>query len=135
VQIVEGVADWMDVNRECIFDTQPWKVFGEGPASAGAKLRAQGFNEGKGKPFTAEDFRFTTGSNTLYAIELGWPTNGVSVKSLGKSAKLLDGKIRKIELLGSKEKVKWKRTDEALVITQPKNEPNNFAVVYKITLR
>ena len=49
----------MDVNRECIFGTRPWKVFGEGPASAGAKLTAQGFNEGKGKPLTAEDIRFT----------------------------------------------------------------------------
>lgn len=135
VKIVEGIADWMEVNQECIFDTYPWKVFGEGPASAGAKLREQGFNEGKGKPFTAEDFRFTVKSNTLYAIELGWPTNGVSIKSLGKSAGLLDGKIRRIELLGSKEKIKWKQTADVLAITQPKQEPNNFAIVYKITVR
>ncbi len=135
VQIVQGIADWMDVNRECIFDTRPWKVFGEGPASAGAKLREQGFNEGKGKPFTAEDFRFTVKSNTLYAIELGWPTNGASIKSLGKSANLLDGKIRRLELLGSREKIKWQQTDDALVIAQPKNQPNGFAVVYEITVR
>ncbi len=135
VNIVEGIAGWMEVNRECIFDTQPWKIFGEGPASAGAKLRAEGFNEGKGKPFTAEDYRFTLKSNTLYAIELGWPTNGVNIKSLGKSAHLLEGKIRKIELLGSGEKIKWKQTSDALVIAQPKNAPNNFAVVYKITAR
>ncbi len=135
VQIVEGIADWMDVNRECIFDTRPWKVFGEGPASAGAKLREQGFNEGKGKPFTVEDFRFTVKGETLYAIELGWPTNGASIQSLGKSARLLDGKIRRIELLGSREKIKWKRTDDALVIAQPKHEPNDFAVVYKITVK
>ena len=135
LKIVEGIADWMDVNRECIFDTRPWKVFGEGPASAGAKLKAQGFNEGKGKPFTAEDFRFTVNSNALYAIELGWPTNGVRIQSLGKSARLLDGKIRKIELLGSGEKIKWKQTADALVIAQPKHEPNDFAVVYKITVK
>ncbi len=135
VKVVEGIADWMDVNRECIFDTRPWKVFGEGPASAGAKLRDQGFNEGKGKPFTAADFRFTVKSNTLYAIELGWPTNGASIKSLGKSAKLLDRKVRKIELLGSKEKIKWKQANDALVIAQPKNQPNDFAIVFKITMK
>ncbi|HUA68927.1 MAG TPA: alpha-L-fucosidase, partial [Candidatus Saccharimonadales bacterium] len=134
VKIVEGIADWMDVNRECIFDTRPWKVFGEGPASVDTKLRAQGFNEGKGEPFTAEDFRFTIKSNTLYAIELGWPTNGLSIKSLGKSAKLLDWKIRSIKLLGSREKIRWKQIDDALIITQPKHEPNDFAVAYKITL-
>jgi alpha-L-fucosidase len=135
VKIVEGIAVWMGVNRECIFDTHPWKVFGEGPASAGAALNAQGFNEGKGKPFTASDFRFTDKGNTLYAIELGWPTNGASIKSLGKSAKLLGGKIRKIELLGSQEKIKWKQTADALAIAQPKNQPNDFAVVYKITVK
>src|SRR5688572_9195998 len=30
--ILEGNAAWMDVNKECIFDTRPWKFFGEGPA-------------------------------------------------------------------------------------------------------
>ena len=37
LKVVEGIADWMDVNKECIFGTRPWKVFGEGPASAGAQ--------------------------------------------------------------------------------------------------
>ena len=30
------------------------------------------------------------------------------------------------------EKIKWKQTADALVIAQPKHEPNDFAVVYKI---
>jgi alpha-L-fucosidase len=133
--IVGGIATWMDVNQESIFGTRPWKVFGEGPASAGAPIRAQGFNEGRGRPVTAADVRFTVKGNTLYAIELGWPTNGVSIKSLGKSAKLLNGHIRKVQLLGSNETIQWKQTAEALVILQPKSEPNDFAVVYKIALR
>jgi alpha-L-fucosidase len=156
IKVVEGIAAWMDVNRECIFGTRPWKVFGEGPASGGAALSAQGFNEGKGKPFTAQDVRFTSKGNTLYAIVLGWPTNGVSIKSFGKSAGLLDNPIRKIELLdgGQKksrqpvehlatllmqhdrsEKLKWTQTDDALVIRQPKNQPGDIAIVFKISLR
>jgi alpha-L-fucosidase len=135
LKVVQGIADWMDANRECIFGTRPWKVFGEGPASAGAALNAQGFNEGKGKPFTAADFRFTAKGNALYAIELGAPTNGASIRSLGKSAKLLDGKIRKIELLGRPEKIKWQQTRDALVISQPPKLPNDFALVFKITVK
>jgi alpha-L-fucosidase len=135
LKVVEGIADWMDVNKESIFGTRPWKVFGEGPASGGAALSAQGFNEGKGKPNTAADFRFTAKGDVLYAIELGWPTNGVSIKSLGQSAKLLDQKIRKIELLGSKEKIKWSQTADALDISQPKNKPSDIAIVFKIFLR
>ena len=37
LKVVEGIAGWMDVNKECIFGTHPWKVFGEGPASAPAQ--------------------------------------------------------------------------------------------------
>jgi alpha-L-fucosidase len=131
--VLEGIGAWMDVNKECIFGTRPWKVFGEGPASEGAALSAQGFNEGKGKPFTAEDIRFTTKGDTLYAIELGAPTNTVAIKSLGTAAKLLDQPIRSITLLGSDEKVEWTQTAAALTINAPAKSPNNIAVVYKIT--
>lgn len=134
LKVVEGIADWMDVNKQCIFDTRPWKVFGEGPASAGAKLTGQGFNEGKGKPLTSEDIRFTQKGSTLYAIVLGAPTHGVSIKSLGESAKLLDRKIQSVELLGSEERLKWEQGQDALTISQPKHIPNPFAIVFKLDL-
>jgi alpha-L-fucosidase len=131
--ILEGIGAWMDVNKEAIFDTRPWKVFGEGPASEGAALSAQGFNEGKGKPFTAADVRFTTKGDALYAIELGSSTNVVAIKSLGTAAKLLDKPISNITLLGSDEKVQWLQTAGALTIKAPEKSPNGIAIVYKIT--
>jgi alpha-L-fucosidase len=68
--------------------------FGEGPASEGTALSGQGFNEGKGKPFTAEDVRYTVSKDgcTLYAIVLGWPSGTTTLKSLGTDAKLLDAR-------------------------------------------
>jgi alpha-L-fucosidase len=131
--VLAGIGAWMDVNKEAIFDTRPWKVFGEGPASEGAALSAQGFNEGKGKPFTAADVRFTTKGNALYAIELGSSTNVVAIKSLGTAAKLLDKPISNITLLGSDEKVQWLQTAGALTIKAPEKSPNGIAIVYKIT--
>ena len=133
LNVVEGIAAWMKTYRECIFGTRPWKVFGEGPASAGAVLSAQGFNEGKGKPFTAEDVRFTQKGNTVYAIVLGAPTNGISIRALGKAAGLLDKPIKKVQLLGSKEAIEWARWDDALILSQPKSLPNSFANVFRIT--
>ena len=103
---------WMAVNSEAIFGTRPWKVFGEGPASAGAALTAQGFNEGKGRPFTAEDVRFTSRRDALYAICLGWPTAPVAIRSLGRSGGLLDRPIARIDLLGAAAPVAWRQTDE-----------------------
>jgi alpha-L-fucosidase len=130
---LQGIAKWMDVNKECIFDTRPWKAFGEGPASEGSALSAQGFNEGKGKPFTAEDVRFTAKGDTLYAIALGAPQKDLQIKSLGTAAKLLDKPINKITLLGSIKQVQWSQTADALTIKAPEKIPNDIAIVFKIT--
>jgi alpha-L-fucosidase len=124
----------MDVNKEAIFGTRPFKVFGEGPASDGAPISAQGFNEGKGKPMTSDDVRFTTKRDVLYAIVMGNPTSQVSIKSLGKSAQLLDGTITSVQMLGSDQKLDWSRSAESLHITPPKVAPSDAAVVLKITL-
>jgi len=133
--ILEGIAAWMQVNRDCIFGTRPWKVFGEGPASAGAALTAQGFNEGKGKPFTAEDVRFTTKGDILYAIALGVPTREVTIKSLGTAAGLLDKPIRDVTLLGAKEKLVWKQSADGLVIQPAGTWPSASAAVFAVTVQ
>jgi alpha-L-fucosidase len=131
--VVRDIAKWMDVNRESIFGTRPWKVFGEGPASDNAApLRAQGFNEGKGKPFTAEDVRFTAKGKTLYLIVLGAPTKALQIKSLGTEAKLLDEPVGSIQLLGSDEVIKWSQAGNALTIESPVNKPSDIAVVFKV---
>jgi len=105
----------------------------------GAKLSSQGFNEGKGKPFTTDDIRFTVGKDgTLYAIALGWPTKLLTIKSLGASSGLLDQKIASVELLGSTAVLNWKQTDAGLEIASVPSAPASgaaAAAVFKITLR
>ncbi|OHB64490.1 MAG: alpha-L-fucosidase [Planctomycetes bacterium RBG_13_60_9] len=134
IAVVEGIAKWMEVNKEAIHGTRPWKVFGEGPQMASAEpIRAQGFNEGRGKPFTTEDVRFTTKGDTLYALIMGAPNTAVSIKSLGADAKLLEKPISEVTLLGSDEKLKWSQTGDALVIETPQNSPSDIAIVFKIT--
>jgi alpha-L-fucosidase len=131
--IVEGIASWMRINGECIFDTRPWKVFGEGPAlDSAAPLAAQGFNEGKGKPFTADDVRFTVKGDALYVISLGTPVRGLRISSLGARAGLLDGGIAGIGLLGSDEKIGFRRDADALVIEPARSIPSDAAAVFKV---
>jgi alpha-L-fucosidase len=131
--VLQGIAGWMDANKECIFGTRPWTVFGEGPASEGPVAKVGNFSEGKGKPFTGGDVRFTTRDGTLYVIVLGVPTEDLHIKSLGTAAKLFDGKISKITLLGSTEEVEWSQTAEALTIKTPTKAPNGIAIVFKVT--
>jgi hypothetical protein len=38
-------------------------------------------------------------------------------------------------LLGSREKIKWSQTAEALTIEAPKNKPSDIAIVFKITTK
>jgi alpha-L-fucosidase len=130
--IVEGIADWMDVNKEAIFSSRPWVVFGEGPSLTAAKaMRAQGFNEGT--KFTAADVRFTTQGKILYAIVMNTPTSQVTIKSLGKTANRLGSPIATVELLGQKEKLTWSENDDALTIDPPVMAASPLPVVFKIT--
>jgi len=129
--ILQGIAAWMDVNKECIFDTRPWQVFGEGPASDGAPITAQGFNEGKGKPFTAEDVRYTAKGSALYVIVLGRPTQALHLKQLSASG--LGGKPVKIERLGSNAPVQWSQDAGALTLEPGDLPADAHTVVYKIT--
>jgi len=134
LKVLEGITAWMDVNREAIFGTRPWKVFGEGPASDNAPaLQAQGFNEGRGRPFTAQDVRFTTKNGALYATCMGWPSEPQHIMSLGKAAKLLDRPIGRIELLGTDEAVSWTQEENALIIQPLKKKPCESAFVFKLT--
>ena len=133
--VVEGVAEWMHTNSEAIYGTRPWKIFGEGPAmESAAPINAQGFNEGKGKPFTADDIRFTSKGKTLYAIAMGWPgEKGSTIKSLATTSPQLGGqKITNVSLLGYQGKLNWQQTAEGLKIQTPAQQPQKNAIVFKI---
>jgi alpha-L-fucosidase len=130
-RVLEEIAAWMDVNKESIFGTRPWKIFGEGPASEGAALSGQGFNEGQGKPFTADDVRFTTKGKTLYATALGWPQSGkLTIRTLATTQDI-KGAVRDVQLLGGPQ-VAWTRNEMGLVVTLPPQKSGDNAWVLKI---
>jgi alpha-L-fucosidase len=133
--IVEEIGEWMKVNSESIYGTRPWKIFGEGPAQQGtAQLNAQGFNEGKGKPFTYEDIRFATKANVLYATVMGWPQNGsLLIKSLASHSPHHIPNIHKIELLGMNHSLTFEHTEQGLSVKLPQQNINQPAHVFKIT--
>lgn len=132
ISILEGIGAWMDVNKESIFDTRPWHVYGEGPTAEKANpVNGPGFNEGKIQ-YSANDIRFNQKGKTLYATLLGIPTGKVLIRSLGKNNSKEE--IKTIEMLGSSEKLSWKQNADALEIDNPKKAPNDIAVVYKIQM-
>lgn len=134
-KILEDITAWMDINKEGIFDTRPWRIFGEGPvAETAIPLDGAGFNEGKNEPYTSEDIRFVEKGNTLYAHVMEWPENGkVLIKSLASNSPHYTGKVKKVEMLGSG-KVNFQRTVKGLLVDLPKGKkPNDISFVLKIT--
>ena len=132
-KILNEFGDWMDINKEAIYDTRPWKIFGEGPlAEEDIPLNAQGFNEGAYTRAGADEIRFTSTADYLYATALGWPeSKQVTIHSLASGSRLYPEEIRQIDLLGYG-KVDFTRTDEALVITLPDKALNRIAPVFRI---
>ncbi len=134
-EIVKEIGVWMKLNSKSIYGTRPWKIFGEGPqqGSAGA-LTAQGFNEGKGKPYTSEDIRFAQKDKTLYATVMAWPENGTAIiKNLGKSNPHHTEKIRQIRLVSTGEKLKFKQNSNALEVYFSNQKPEvSYANVLEI---
>jgi alpha-L-fucosidase len=128
VAFLEGMAKWIAINGEGIYATRPWKVFGEGPARSGGGM----FSEGRTN-YTPQDIRFTQKGDTLYAFLLAWPTDKRAViKSLGTNAKLLEKPIGEITMLGSKQKLKWTQTVEAVTIDLPNDATQDVTAAFKI---
>jgi len=128
--ILLAVGRWLDVNGEAIYGTRPWKISGEGPTGT-----AEGhLSEGKNKPYTAEDIRFTQDGKHLYAIVLDWPKDHeVVIKSLREDAAVGPGKIQSIKLLGSQARLNWSRDDRGLNVQLPEEKTGDYAYVLKIT--
>lgn len=119
--IVKEIGIWMKANGDSIYGTRPWKIFGEGPQqeSAGA-LKAQGFNEGKGKPYSAEDIRFVKKGKLLYATVMDWPENGyVLIKSLGKEMGYYTQNIKQVKLVSTGEKLQFAQHNKGLEVRFP----------------
>lgn len=110
-QMLHEMADWIALHGEAIYGSRPWLVYGEGPVRTKGGHFHEDFN------YTAQDIRFTTKGGKLYAIALGWPADGkLVIKSLASTGQ---GQIRRVSLLGSKEKVTWSRTPQGLLVTLP----------------
>jgi alpha-L-fucosidase len=150
--ILSEITAWMAVNSEGIYGTRPWKVCGEGPSVQGTirdtsvykqlppipdnspgATRTSGARD-SGKPFTAQDVRFTAKGRTRYAFVMGWPEKEVVIGSLGTGSKPEAGKVQNVELLGFKGKVEWSQEATGLRVQMPAQKLSDYSIALKIAL-
>ena len=130
IAFLDELAQWQQVNSEAIKGTRPWKIYGEGPSTEPNKIAAYELSKLKFEP---TDIRFTTKGEALYAIALGWPVDGkLHITSLAEASPLYPRQIGKVDLLGSKSDVKWRRGSQGLEIDLPSVAPCKYAVALKI---
>lgn len=122
-RIVEEIASWTNRFDEAIFGTRPWKVAGEGPT----QVASGQFGEGAAKPFTAEDIRFTTRGDVLYAMTLGRPNKAeITIMTLARA------KVRRVEVVGSNDPLPFRQDHAGLHISLPQSASHDFGVALKI---
>ncbi|MFC1763775.1 alpha-L-fucosidase [Planctomycetota bacterium] len=129
-----ALGDWLDVNGEAIYATQPWIIAAECPAAAptGGFKNHQAFMKLK---YSEKDIRYTTSKDgkTVYAILLGAPPANSTVTLTAFAGQ--DLQIAQVKML-SGQAINGKMTDAGLAITIPSTiDAKQHATVLKINLK
>ncbi|MBN2313456.1 MAG: alpha-L-fucosidase, partial [Sedimentisphaerales bacterium] len=129
-QVLLGMGEWLSKYGEAIYDTRPFVEYGEGPTRM---QKGGGFSKMKGA-YGAQDIRYTRKGNTVYALILGWPgaNTAITMKMFGQGGLAQNIKVRKVSMLGTRERIKWERRNDGLVIHTPSQEVDDMAIVFKL---
>jgi alpha-L-fucosidase len=127
------MGGWLGKYGEAIYETRPWYTFGEGPTiePEGDFKNHREFLKVK---YSADDLRYTTKGNTVYAMILGVPdqTKPLLMKAFSPSESGKELQIRNVSVLGSGQAVKWQLKDDGLHIEPGYPVLDEMAQVFKI---
>ena len=122
--ILQDLERWIKINGTAIYETRPYKVFGEGPKP---EKPIKGVR--RAKTYTEKDFRYTIKGDSIYAFCLKTTADPILFTALK------DESIKSVSLLGSNDKITWSVTPSGLQIEPIKNWPTEFANAFEIKLK
>ena len=133
--VLLGIGNWLKKYGEAIYNTRPWYTYGEGPTKEPEGHFSQHREFLKIK-YSAEDIRYTTKENVIYAHFLGWPEEDkVLLTAFGKDALPQPLNIARLSLMGSDEEISWELLKSGLSLEVPRGKTNEMAPVFKIELK
>jgi alpha-L-fucosidase len=78
--------------------------------------------------------RFTTKGKVLYAFVMGIPLGEFVIKPLGTKSPQQPGKILDVQLLGYRDKLRWKQDNQGLKIRIPPAHMSDIAITFKVMM-
>jgi alpha-L-fucosidase len=145
---VEIVGDWLKINGDAIYETRPWKVFGDGKSVRGeseetvaGELRNATDNQKHGEHFNQrttatpafahDEVRFTTKGDDFFIIVMNPGAGNFSIPSLGTNSEVNPGNLQKLTQLFDGREISFEQNDESLVVNMPPVNGKSYPVVLK----
>jgi alpha-L-fucosidase len=129
-ELLHRIGDWLAVNGEAVYGTEPFTVPGEGPTEVADSF----LNDEVRVPFTAADIRFTTRGDLVYATPLRWPEDGtVLIRTFADNSPHLPGPVGSVELVGIPGELPFKTGADGLSVQLPSPPADAVLPVLRIT--
>lgn len=123
--ILADIKAFNDLNGEAIYETRPWKTYGEGGVT---EYESKCHNE---KPIEVQEgeYRFTRSKDgqTVYAFILKWP----GAKEIRIHSFTGEAAVQSVELIGQSA-LPFTQDEQGLIIQLPADAPNTHASVLKL---
>ncbi len=127
--VLKEIGQWMKINGDGIYETTPWKKFGEGEVNNIGGY----FQDNDEKKFTSSDYRFTYKNGFIYAFCMRPDSNNFLVKSFCINGSH-DFEIANVEVLGDYLITKSCRDNNGLSITLDQKPSTDKPICFKIEL-
>lgn len=121
---LEELAEWFKVCSEGVYNTRPWKVYGEGDS----RVEIDGFKE-VSVPWNSSDYRFTKKDNSVYAFMMEAPKDNRAVLR-----SFADCEVMKVELLEHGD-IPFSNQFGLVCAVLPDKLPTKYTNCLKITIR
>lgn len=133
-EVLLKMGDWLNKYGEAIYATRPWYTFGEGPTRQ-PKGDFENHSDFKKVKYCADDIRYTSKDNIIYAMTLGFPgvDKDILLKSFAKDS-IPGSTVEDVALLGCEDRISYEQSPDGLHVKTPKKMDKEESLVFKILL-